>query len=131
MNLKNLIKEDKNTKLFEADNQKVNAYPIVTVAYDNTFSFEYDIDDEKVMKVVEVALPCSNVDSKDVNFSEEWMQKYLKDKTNFTVDSIVKGLAIEGFKKEKTLIDPEKVDIGKLSFRVTSIGYEPYDPNTK
>lgn len=131
MNLKSLITEPINTKLFEADNQKVDAYPVVTVTYDNTFSFEYDIDDEKVIKVVEVALPCSNVDSKDVNFSEEWMQKYLKDKTNFTVDSVVKGLAVESFKKEKTLIDPEKVDTSKLSFRVTSIGYEPHDTSEK
>lgn len=127
MTLKKIL-EGMNTNnfLFEGNDKKVNAYPIVTVTYDDTFSFDYDLDEEELMQVVEVSLPCSGVDSNDINFSEEWMQKYLKDKTNFTVDSKIKNLAIESFKKEKTLIDPEKAKLDKLGFRITSIGYEPF-----
>ncbi len=126
MNLKSLLKESKNKLILEAENQKVDAYPIVTVTYDNTFSFEYDIDEKDVIKVVEITMPCSGVSSADINFSDEWMQKFLKDKTNFTMDSTIKNYAIAYFKKEKTLIDPETVKTDKLGFRVTSIGYEPH-----
>lgn len=132
MNLKTLLKESKkNVFLYEANNKKVDAYPIVTVTYDDTFSFEYEIDEDDIIKVVEVTIPCSGVDSADINFSEEWMQKFLKDKTNFTIDTSIKNYSIEYFKKEKTLIDPEKVKTDKLSFRVTSIGYSPHDTTEK
>lgn len=130
MNLKSLIKESKTKIILEGENQKVDAYPIVTVTYDDTFSFEYDIDEDDVIKVVEVTMPCSGVSSADINFSDEWMQKFLKDKTSFTMDSTVKNYAIAYFKKEKTLIDPENVKTDKLSFRVTSIGYEPHQSDS-
>lgn len=130
MDLKTILK-NKSRLIMESGSKKVNAYPIVTVTFADTFKFDYDMDEDDIIKVVEVTLPCDKVDTNDIEFSDEYMQKFLKDKTAFTVDSKIKGLAIENFKKEKSLIDPEKFDQSKLTFRITGIGYEPFEAEEK
>ncbi len=99
--------------LNEGFTHKINIYPVITVVYDNQIQSVYEFEDQGQTVEIDV---CLKPDEGTVG--DKLVQPHMS-KIKFDELGTLRDLAFEKFKKEKFLVNPEKLTKDKVSLQTS------------